>query len=64
MQSALEKPEVVVEYLAEECSEGRVFGPIDPSMFPFVHTSRFGVIPKGSSGKWRLIVDMSSPERD
>eukprot|EP00731_Ephydatia_muelleri_P006555 Em0003g803a len=27
-----------------------------------VHVSRFGVIPKGSSGKWRLILDLSSPE--
>ena len=26
------------------------------------HTNRFGIIPKGSSGKWRLIVDMSVPE--
>lgn len=33
-----------------------------PSEFPQVHTSRFGVIPKGSTGKWRLILDMSSPE--
>ena len=62
MPSALEKPEVIREYLAKECSEGRVLGPLDPSEFPYVHTSRFGVIPKGSSEKWRLIVDMSSPE--
>eukprot|EP00731_Ephydatia_muelleri_P016296 Em0009g720a len=27
-----------------------------------IHVSRFGVIPKGSSGKWRLILDLSSPE--
>ena len=62
MLSAREKPEVIREYLAKECSEGRVFGPLDQSQFPFVHTSPFGVIPKGSSGKWRLIVDMSAPE--
>ena len=37
-------------------------GPLDPASYPFVHTSRFGVIPKGSSGKWRLIVHMSVPE--
>ena len=35
---------------------------LDPSVLPQVHTSRFGVIPNGKSGKWRLIVDMSSPE--
>ena len=39
-----------------------MLGPLDPSQFPFVNTSRFGVIPKGSSGKWLLIVDMSAPE--
>ena len=50
------------EYLAKECSGGRVLGPLYPSEFPYVHTSRFGVIPKGSPGKRRLIVDMSSPE--
>ena len=44
------------------CSDGRVLGPLDPTRFPQIHTSRFGVIPKGQTGKWRLIVDMSSPE--
>lgn len=61
MLSAREHPEVVNEYLARECSEGRVLGPLDPSQYPFIHTSPFGVIPKGSTGRWRLIVDMSSP---
>ncbi len=62
MVSASEHLEVIREYLAVECSEGRVLGPLDPALMPTAHTSRFGVIPKGSSGKWRLIVDMSSPE--
>ena len=61
MPSALDHPTVIRDYLAEECSEGRVLGPLDPRSFPQVHISRFGVIPKGSTGKWRLIVDMSSP---
>ena len=46
----------------KECSEGRVLGPLDPSQYPAIQVSRFGVIPKGSSGKWRLIVDLSAPE--
>ncbi len=62
MPSALERPEVVREYLLKECAEGRVIGPVEPALLPMVHTSRFGVIPKGTSGKWRLIVDLSSPE--
>ena len=62
MLSATQKPEVVREYLVKECVEGRVLGPLDPSKFPRIQISHFGVIPKGSSGKWRLIVDLSSPE--
>ena len=62
MASEFEQPQVIRDYLATEYSEGRVLGPLDPSVLPQVHTSRFGVIPKGKSGKWRLIVDMSSPE--
>ena len=62
MASARDHPEVIREYLAKECSEGKVIGPLDPACFPMVHTSRIGVIPKGNTGRWRLIVDLSSPE--
>lgn len=62
LPSAREHPEVVREYLANECSKGRVLGPLDPSQYPQVHTSRFGVIPKSTPGEWRLILDMSHPE--
>ena len=62
MLSATKKPEVVREYLIKECIEGRVLGPLDPLQCPRIQISRFGVIPKRSSGKWRLIVDLSSPE--
>lgn len=61
MPSAQDKPEVIDDYLAEECSRGRVIGPLDQQLVPQVHVNRFGVIPKGTSGKWRLIVDMSFP---
>jgi hypothetical protein len=50
MISSQEHPEVIQEYLAEECSEGRVLGPLDPAQFPQVHTSKFGVIPKAPQG--------------
>ena len=62
MPSARYRPEVIDEYLAVECSKGRVIGPLDQALFPDIHVNRFGVIPKGTSGKWRLIVDMSFPE--
>ncbi len=62
MRSAIRQPEVVEEYLAVECGEGRIVGPLDPQEWKGVMTSSFGVIPKGNTGKWRLIVDLSAPE--
>ena len=62
MKSAVENPQVVHNYLEEECKAGRVVGPLCPGEYPFVHTSSFGVIPKSTPGKWRLIVDLWSPE--
>ena len=62
MVSTMQKPEVVRDYLSKECAEGRVLGPLPPELFPSVQISRIGVIPKGSTGKWRLIDDLSAPE--
>ena len=62
MQSALENPDVIERYLAKECELGRVAGPFASGSLP-LHINRFGVIPKcNQAGKWRLIVDMSSPQ--
>ena len=37
-------------------------GPFSDPPIPNLHVSSFGVIPKrGQAGKWRLIVDLSSP---
>ena len=62
MGSAIEPPEIVREYLAKEYAEGRELGPFPLQAVPRVQFSRFGVIPKGKTGKWRLIVDLSIPE--
>ena len=60
--SAYEHPSVIDEYLATEVSSGRVAGPFASPPVPLLHVSSFGVIPKkGQRGKWRLIVDLSSP---
>ena len=59
MQSALEHPEVVDSYLAEELESNRLVGPFTQKIIPEAHISRFGVIPKAHLGKWRLIVDLS-----
>ena len=61
MQSARDHPEVIRVYLDEERAKGRVLGPFRPTDISQVHTSRFGVIPKGVN-KWCLILDLSSPE--
>ena len=62
MQSALENPQVVDQYIQQERSLGRVLGPIDPDSCG-IQVNRFGVIPKGNQpGKWRLILDLSHPE--
>ena len=62
MLSTLEHPGVVHAYIAEECAEGRLLGPFDPASLPSVQVSRFGVIPKSTAGKWRLILDLSWPD--
>ena len=62
MRSVSEHRNVVEEYIHKEREAGRLLGPFKPSAFPEVHVNPFGVIPKSEPGKWRLIVDMSSPE--
>ena len=64
MRSAGEQPQVVKDYLDKEVASGRLWevGSVEAAAMG-VHCSPFGVIPKrGKPGKWRLIVDLSSPE--
>ena len=62
MLSASEHQSVIDDYLAKECSLGRILGPIVKGSLP-LQINRFGVIPKPNQpGKWRFIVDLSSPE--
>ena len=61
--SAYEHPEVVSEYLEEECLQGCIAGPFQTPPCPHTQLSSFGVIPKHhQKDKWRLILDLSSPE--
>ena len=62
MKSAMDNLQAITQYLESECRVGRVVGPLNIEEFLFVHINCFGVIPKSTPGKWRLIVDMSSPE--
>ena len=63
MRSSLEHPSVIDSYLQSEVSARRVAGPFPSPPVAPLHISRFGVIPKNKQpGKWRLILDLSSPE--
>ena len=56
LQCALDHPEVVESYLADEVTLGH----IQVSSVPHALISRFGVIPKNQQpNKWQLIVDLS-----
>ena len=61
MPSAREQAAVVEEYLGKECAEGRMVGPLDPNEWPCIHVNPFGVIPKSSPGRWRLITNLLVP---
>jgi len=62
LSCALQHPDTVKNYLAEEISAGRVAGPFSKPLVPNAHVSRFGVILKSHQpNKWRLIVDLSHP---
>ena len=60
MQSAYENPLLVEEYLAIECTAGRVVGPLPIQTFPHAKIRPFGVISK--CNQWRLILNLSAPE--
>ena len=63
LPSALQHPRVVSEYLSNEAELGRMLGPFQPGTLegPSIQINRMGVIPKGHSGKWRVISDLSHP---
>jgi hypothetical protein len=61
--SANDHPKVIASSLQKEISRGRLVGPLDPQLYPFVHASSLGAVPKKhSADKWRLILDLSHPE--
>ena len=61
-RSSCEHPAVIDEYLAKESKLGRIAGPFHHLPHSKLQISRFGVIPKKSSGDWHLILDLSHPE--
>ena len=63
MPSVLLQPSIIDhQHLLTELEKGRVAGPFSIAPIPNLHISRFGIIPiKYQLGKWRLILDVSSP---
>ena len=62
MPSVQQQPLLVAAHINEELVAGRVLGPLPPHLAKLTHTSSIGLIPKlHQPGKWRLIIDLSSP---
>ena len=62
LPSVRQRPNLVADYLATERAAGRLLGPIPEHLARCCHISPIGLIPKPHQpGKWRLIVDLSSP---
>ena len=60
--SATEHPLIVQQHIKVERASGSLVGPLPPSLAATVHLSPLGLVPKPHSDKWRLIVNLSSPE--
>ena len=50
--SSQERPGIIADHLHEELRQGRVVGPIHPSLVIQVYTSPIGLVPKPHSSKW------------
>ena len=62
MRSVVEHPEVFDAYLHNETSLNCMVC-LPPATLPWFQLNAFGVIPKPHKpGKWRLILDLSSPK--
>ena len=59
--SALQHSQVVSEFLQRQVAAGYMMGPFDLTQCSGVITSSLGVVPKSTSDKFRVIVDLSSP---
>ena len=63
--SALDHSEIVSAYIEEELGQRNIglVGRLEDAKHLDIHISPLGAIPKkGRPGKWRLILDLSSPE--
>ena len=62
LRSVTQTRQIVEQHIQEESQAFRLRGPLPPQLAAVCHTSPIGLIPKSNQpGKWRLIVDLSSP---
>jgi hypothetical protein len=50
-----------MDFLKQQVETGHAIGPLDPNSCHGVVVSSLGVVPKATPGKFRVIVDLSSP---
>ena len=62
--SCIEHHEVVDQYLHNEVTNGRMWGPHDNIPLPNLQCAPMGVVPKQEVGKYRIIHHLSHPEGD
>ena len=61
MKSANQHSDVVSKYIATETKAGRIKGPFKTPPFSTFRCSPIGVVPKKTPGKFRMIMNLSSP---
>ena len=62
LEWALQHPNTVTQYLADEIMQNHVAGPFRILFIPEAHINRFGAIPKNQQlDKWHIIIDLSYP---
>lgn len=58
-KSTLDYPDIIDNYIQTGLSKGRIAGPFSNKPFKNVVVSRLGLVPKGSTDKFRVIHDFS-----
>ena len=62
--SATKHGNIIDTYLLDEIKHGVIAGPFVSPPLKNLQVNRFGVIPKSTPGKWRLITDLSFPQEN
>lgn len=61
-KSTLDHPDIIEDYIQTGLNKGRIAGPFSNKPFEQFVVSPLGLVPKGSTGKFRVIHDLSFPK--